>query len=329
MSWPDAFLASSRLWALLGVLALALAHAALTFVRRRYTVRFTNLPLLDTVAPRRPGWRRHVAAVAFLLAASALVLAWARPADEVLVPKERATVVLAIDTSLSMEATDVAPSRIEAAKAAALQFVEQLPPRINVGLVSFDGVARVRVTPTTDRAPVRAAIQGLELGPATAIGEAIFAGLDAIASAPGVATDGHGTGDGQEAEPVPARMVVMTDGKTTVGRPDMDGAEAAKAADVPVSTIAFGTDRGTVVIDGEIQPVPVDREPLRLIAEQTGGQFFSAESLGELESVYTDIGSSVGYDTEEQEVTDRFVGHAVVLLLASTALSLLWFQRIP
>ncbi|HEU5085553.1 MAG TPA: VWA domain-containing protein [Acidimicrobiales bacterium] len=329
MSWPDAFLASSRLWALLGVLALALAHGALTFVRRRYTVRFTNLPLLDTVAPRRPGWRRHVAAVAFLLAASALVLAWARPADEVLVPKERATVVLAIDTSLSMEATDVAPSRIEAAKAAALQFVDELPPRINVGLVSFDGVARVRVTPTTDRGPVRAAIQSLELGPATAIGEAIFAGLDAIASAPGLGAGGAGTGDGEEAEPVPARMVVMTDGKTTVGRPDVDGAEAAAAADVAVSTIAFGTDRGTIVIDGEIQPVPVDREPLRLIAEQTGGQFFSAESLGELESVYADIGSSIGYDTEEQEVTDRFVGYAVVLLLASTALSLLWFQRIP
>lgn len=128
---------------------------------------------------------------------------------------------------------------------------------------------------------------------------------------------------------MPARMVVMTDGKTTVGRPDVDGAEAAAAADVAVSTIAFGTDRGTIVIDGEIQPVPVDREPLRLIAEQTGGQFFSAESLGELESVYADIGSSIGYDTEEQEVTDRFVGYAVVLLLASTALSLLWFQRIP
>lgn len=327
MSWPDAFLASSRLWALLGVLAVGLAHGALTLVRRRYTVRFTNLPLLDTVAPQRPGWRRHLAAAAFLLAASTLVLAWARPADEVLVPKERATVVLAIDTSLSMEATDVAPSRIEAAKAAALQFVDDLPPRINVGLVTFDGVARVRVTPTTDRAPVRTAIQTLELGPATAIGEAIFAGLDAIASAPGLG--GDGTGDGEEAEPVPARMVVMTDGKTTVGRPDIDGAEAAQAADVPVSTIAFGTDRGTIVIDGEIQPVPVDREPLRLIAEQTGGQFFSAESLGELESVYADIGSSVGFDTEEREVTDRFVGYAVLLLLASTALSLLWFQRIP
>jgi Ca-activated chloride channel family protein len=326
MSWPDAFLAPTRLWGLLAVLALVAAYAAMTFLRRRYTVRFTNLPLLETVAPRRPGWRRHLAAAAFLLAITSMVLAWARPADEVQVPKERATVVLAIDTSLSMEATDVAPSRIEAAQQAALSFIEELPPQINVGLVSFDGVARVRVTPTTDRQPVRAAIETLELGPATAIGEAIFAGLDAIATAP---TYGDPGDDGEEAEPVPARMVVMTDGKTTVGRPDVDGAEAAVEDEVPVSTIAFGTDRGTIVIDGEIQPVPVDREPLRLIAERTGGQFFSAESLGELQSVYEDIGSSVGFDTEEQEITERFAGYAVVLVLVSAALSLLFFQRLP
>lgn len=323
MSWPDAFLAPTRLWGLLLVLALVIAYGASALLRRHYTVRFTNLSLLDSVAPRRPGWRRHLAAATLLLSIVAMVLAWARPADEVQVPKERATVVLAIDTSLSMEATDVAPSRIEAAQQAALSFIEDLPPQINVGLVTFDGVARVRVTPTTDRQPVRAAIATLELGPATAIGEAIFAGLDAIAAAPTYAEAG------EDAEPVPARMVVMTDGKTTVGRPDVDGAEQAVAAEVPVSTIAFGTDRGTIVIDGEIQPVPVDREPLRLIAERTGGQFFSAESLGELQSVYQDIGSSVGFDTEEQEVTDRFAGYAVVLVLLSAALSLLFFQRLP
>jgi len=317
--WPSSFLAPDRLWALLAVAALVVAYALLALVRRRYAVRFTNLPLLDQVAPRRPGWRRHVAAGLFLLGAAAAVLAWSRPADEVLVPKERATVVLAIDTSLSMQATDVSPNRLEAAQQAALAFVEQLPPRINLGLVTFDGVARVRVTPTTDRLPVQRAIEGLELGPATAIGEAIFAGLDAIESAP--AADGE--------EPVPARMVVMTDGKTTVGRPDLDAAEAASQAEVPVSTIAFGTERGTIVIDGEIQPVPVDEEPLRLIAQQTGGQFFSAQSLDQLTAVYDDIGSSVGFDTEEREVTDRFVGIGLLLLLLSAGASLLWFQRLP
>ena len=318
--WPDHFLATERLYGLLGVIAVGFTYLLLSFQRQTYTVRFTNLPLLDSVAPRRPGWRRHVAAAAFLLATAALVVSWARPADEVLVPKERATVVLAIDTSLSMQATDVAPNRIEAAQQAALSFVQGLPEQINVGLVTFDGVARVRVTPTTDRRPVTRAIETLELGPATAIGEAILAGLDAIETAPIVDAEG---------EPVPATMVVMTDGKTTVGRPDADGAEAAVAAGVPVSTIAFGTERGTIVIDGELQPVPVEKVALEAIAETTGGRSFEAESLGELESVYGDIGSSIGYDTEEQEVTERFVGYAVLLLLASTVLSLLWFQRIP
>lgn len=319
--WPEAFLAPTRLYALLAVFALVIAYAVLALVRQRYTVRFTNVALLDSVAPRRPGWRRHVAAAAFLLATAAMVLAWARPADDVLVPRERATVVLAIDTSLSMEATDIAPNRLVAAQQAALRFVDELPPQINLGLVSFDGVARVRVTPTTDRAPVRTAIETLELGPATAIGEAIFASLDAIAAAPVPA--------GGDDEAVPARIVLMTDGKTTVGRPDADGAEAAATGGVPVSTIAFGTDRGTIVIDGEIQPVPVDHAPLRLIADRTGGRFYGAETLEQLSDVYADIGSSVGFETEEQEVTDRFVGYAVVLLLLSAGGSLLWFQRLP
>lgn len=318
--WPDAFLSPARLYGLFAVIGLALAYVLLSFRRGAYTVRFTNLPLLDSVAPRRPGWRRHIAAAVFLVGIASMIVAWARPAEQVLVPKERATVVLAIDTSLSMEAADVTPSRIEAAKTAALTFIEGLPEQINVGLVTFDGVARVRVTPTTDRRPVSAAIQNLELGPATAIGEAIFAGLDAVETAPLVDVEG---------EPVPATMIVMTDGKTTVGRPDADGAAAAIAAEIPISTIAFGTDRGTIVIDGEIQPVPVERVALRAISDETGGQFFEAASLGELESVYADIGSSIGFDTEEAEVTDRFVGYAALLLGISTLLSLLWFQRIP
>jgi len=319
--WPEAFLAPTRLYALLAVFALIVAYAVLALVRQRYTVRFTNVALIDAVAPRRPGWRRHVAATAFLLATAAMVLAWARPADEVRVARERATVVMAIDTSLSMEATDIAPTRLIAAQDAALTFVDETPEELNLGLVSFDGVARVRVTPTTDREPVRAAIEGLELGPATAIGEAIFASLDAIATAPVL--------EDEDGEPVPARIVLMTDGKTTVGRPDADAAEAAAQAEVPVFTIAFGTDDGTVVIDGQRVPVPVDEEPLRMIADRTGGQFYGAETLDQLRDVYADVGSSVGFVTEEQEVTDRYVGYAVVLLLLSAGASLLWFQRLP
>ena len=317
---PEAYMAGDRLFALFGVIALAIVYLVMAMQQRSYTVKFTNLPLLDTVAPRRPGWRRHVTALAFLAAIALSIVSWARPADKVLVPRERATLVLAIDTSLSMESSDVPPSRLVAAQSAALDFVNELPPEINVGLVSFNGVAQVRVTPTTDRAPVLRAIETLQLGEATAIGEAIFAGIQAVQSSP--LTEDNG-------EPVPARIVLMTDGKTTVGRPDADGATAAITADIPVWTIAFGTDGGTIFIDGDVQPVPVEEASLRDIAEQTGGRFFRAESLSELTDVYSDIGSSVGLEEVEAEVTHRYVGYALVMLVLSSVLSLLFFQRIP
>lgn len=318
--WPDTFLAADRLAALFLVAALGVAYLALGLLHRSYTVRFTNLPLLETVAPRRPGWRRHLTAAMFLLAASALVVTWAKPADSVAVPRERATLVLAIDTSLSMESNDVSPSRIIAAQQAAIEFVSSLPDQMNVGLVTFNGVAQIRVTPTQDRAPVLQAIESLELGEATAIGEAIFAGIQAVQSSPLADPDG---------EPIPARIVLMTDGKTTVGRTDADGVTAANDAGIPVWTIAFGTDSGTIFIEDQVQPVPVEEPALREIAAATGGQFFRASSLPELEDVYADIGSSVGFETVEIEVTDRFAGFALLLLGISAALSLAFFQRIP
>lgn len=326
--WPQDFLTPSRLYGLLVVVGLAIVYLGLALQRRSYTVRFTNLELLDLVAPKRPGWRRHVTALAFLAAAASLIVAWARPADEVLVAKERATIVLAVDTSLSMDADDVAPSRIVAAKAAAAEFVRNLPPQINIGLVSFNGVAQIRVTPSTDHEAVLRAIDGLRLGEATAIGEAIFASLQALeAVAP--PADPSAPDGGEASEPIPARIVVMTDGKTTAGRPDTDGAAAAVEAGVPVWTIAFGTENGTIFYDGERTAVPVETSTLEDIATRTGGRFFAAASQAELEDVYRDIGSSVAYEREVAEVTHRWVGYAVVLLLASAALSLAFLQRIP
>lgn len=317
MTWRHA----DRLWLLLAVAAVGAAYLIAQLQRRRYTVRFTNVALLDVVAPRRPGWRRHAVAVIVLGAMAALVGAVAEPTREVRVPRQRATVVLAIDTSYSMEATDVAPSRVEAAQAAAKSFVTDLPESIYLGLVTFDRAARIRVTPTTDRAPVYAAIDALELAPATAIGEAIFASLEAAASAP----------PGGDGEPPPASIVVMSDGKTTVGRPNEEGAAAAREAGVAVSTIAFGTPFGEILPPEQPVPIPVPVEPgpLRAIADTTGGTFFEAESLDELEDVYADIGTTVAYDIEEREVTAAFAAVALVLLLVTAALSLLWFQRLP
>ncbi|HUW02197.1 MAG TPA: VWA domain-containing protein, partial [Acidimicrobiales bacterium] len=319
------FLSPDRLWLLVLVGVVGIGYLGSLVQQHRYAIRFTNVSLLDTVAPRRPGWRRHVAALAFLASLAALIVAYAQPADEVEVPRERATVMLAIDTSLSMEATDVEGSRIEAAKSAAVEFVDRLPPKINLGLVSFDGIARVRVTPTTDRDAVRRVIQELELGQATAIGEAIYASIDAFQDAPG-SSDTPLEGD----EEIPLRIVLMTDGQTTVGRPDLEGAQQAKDLGIQVSTIAFGTDRGVIQIEGEqgLTPVPVEESSLRDIATLTGGEFFRAESLTELENVYADIGSAVGFETIEQEVTDRFVGFGLALMILSAALSLIWFSRL-
>lgn len=315
------FLSPNRLVLLVVVVGMAVLYAVLQMSRKSYAVRFTNLALLQSVAPQRPGWRRHVTAGIFLAACGVLVLAFAEPARDERVPRERATIIMAIDTSLSMEATDVAPSRLDAAKQAALDFVDIIPDKINLGLVTFNGNAVLRVPPSTDREAVRRAIGEMELGERTAIGEAIFASLEAIDSVP---PDDEGT-------PPPARIVLMSDGDTTDGRPNELAAEAAVEAEVPVSTIAFGTDEGTITVPEEPIPipVPVDREALAAIAETTGGSAFSAETADELSAVYEDIGTSVGYETELVEITELFVGGALVLLLGAGALSLAWFSRLP
>jgi Ca-activated chloride channel family protein len=316
------FVESGRLWLLVLVAALAVSHVVLGRRRSTYAVRFTNLALLDSVAPKRPGFRRHVPAVLLLLALAGMVGAFAKPARTERVPRERATIILAIDTSLSMQATDVEPSRLQAAQAAAKQFVELLPPRLNVGLVTFNGTALVKVAPTQDRDELLAAIDQLRLGERTAIGDAIYASLDAIASAPP---------SPDEDEKVPARIVLMSDGETTSGRPDAQASAAAKEAEVPISTIAFGTPNGTIELPGQEGPVSVavNPEALAKIANDTGGTAFTAATQGELERVYSDIGSSVGFMDEFRDISVWFVGASLIVLFAAAVLSQLWFSRLP
>lgn len=315
------FVEAVRLWLLVGVAALGVWYLIAQTRRRRYAVRFTNLALLDSVAPKRPGWRRHLPALLLLLALAGMVGAFAKPARYTKVPRERATIILAIDTSLSMEATDVAPSRLKAAQAAAKSFVELLPPRLNVGLVTFNGSAVVRVAPTQDREELLAAIDQLRLGERTAIGEAIYASLDAIKTAP---TSANG-------EKVPARIVLMSDGETTSGRPDAQAAAAAKKAKVPVSTIAFGTADGYITLPGQEGPiaVPVNPEALAKVANASGGTAFTAATGEQLKAVYKDIGSSVGYTTELRDISGTFVGASIVVLFLAAGLSQLWFSRLP
>jgi Ca-activated chloride channel homolog len=314
------FLVEWRLFLLVGVGALAGAWVAAAVRRRRDVVRFTNVELLDVIAPRDPGWRRHLPAVLFLVALAALVVGFARPVRATRVGAEHATVLLALDTSLSMEADDVEPNRLAVAQEAARAFVADLPDRLEVGLVTFHGTTTVAVAPTRDRDALTAAIDAVELGEGTAIGEAVFTALDVVEAAP----------RGDDGEPAPARIVVMSDGETTVGRPNAEAAAAAADAGVPVDTIAFGTPEGTIEGDlGEIEPVPVAPEPLAEIASTTGGTAFEAESLGDLRSAYADIRGVVGHDVLDRDVSGWFVGGGILLLGVAGSLSLAWSQRLP
>ena len=312
------FLQPWWLLTLLPVLALAAAYVWRQLHRQAYAVRFTNVDLLRTVAPKGIGWRRHVPAVALLLGLLVLATGLGRPSVDTRQPLERATVMLAIDVSLSMQAEDVAPTRLEAAQEAAKQFVAELPESYNVGLVSFAKSANVLVAPTKDRFAVTSAIDGLTLAESTATGEAVFTCLEAIRMVPA---------DGAEGIP-PARIVLLSDGYRTAGRSVEEAASAASAAHVPVSTIAFGTDGGTVDISGQLQPVPVDRPALAALAESTEGFFYEAETVSELKQVYQDMGSSIGYRTEPREITQWYAGGALLLLLAAGAASLVWTSRL-
>jgi Ca-activated chloride channel family protein len=315
------FASPAWLYVLLAVAAVALAYLLLQLRRKTYVARFTNTQLLASVVPRRPGWRRHLTFALLLLALTVLSLGVARPTAAVRVPQEKATVMLAIDVSLSMQATDVLPSRIAAAKLAAKEFADLLPKRINLGLVKFGRAGNVLVPPTLDRDAVKRSIDSLQLEQYTAIGEAVFACLDAI-------TTFSQSSTGPNEKPAPARIVLLSDGYNTVGRKVSEAATAAKKANTPVSTIAFGTDTGTVTVEGQTQLVQVDRPTLRGLAQATGGSFHTATSSDELKSVYNDIGSQIGYTTMQRDISWRFMLAGLLCAIAAGAVSLLWAGRL-
>ncbi|SCF18792.1 Ca-activated chloride channel family protein [Micromonospora matsumotoense] len=319
MNWQS----PTRLLLLLGVVVLAAGYLLMQRRRSRYAVRFTNLRLLDRVAPQRPAWRRHVPAGLFLAMLALLVVGFARPTAEVRVPRERATVMVAVDVSTSMLATDVEPDRLTAAKEAARTFVDGLPDEFNVGLVAFAGSAAVLVPPSADRGALHDGIDRLAEGitgvQGTAIGEAISASLGAVKSLDEKAAE----------QPPPARVILLSDGANTSGADPMEAASAAVAAKVPVHTISFGTPGGFVDRGGRPIQVPVDGQTLRAVADQTGGGFHEAGSSAELRNVYEDIGSSVGYRKERQDISARFIGLGLVFAMGAAAGSMRWFSRLP
>jgi Ca-activated chloride channel family protein len=318
------FIAPIRLVLLVLPIALAIGYVALAARRRRFAIRFTNLDLLDEIAPDRPGWRRHLTAIGLLAAVVMATLAVARPVVAAESTESRRLVVLAIDTSISMQARDVSPSRLEAAKAAAGVFLDTVPDGVAVGVVAFDDNARQLISPTTRLEAVRRVIDRAALGQGTAIGEAVFLALESIDSA-AEPSDGA-----PEAGPATGTIVLLSDGETTSGRPNDEAATEARRRGIPVHTIAFGTDGGTIddPVGGTIN-VPVNRTALRELARATDGRALSAATAEQLADVYEDLGRSVQVEVIRTEVTDWFAGGALVLLCFAGLGSLVWFGRLP
>jgi Ca-activated chloride channel family protein len=321
---------TAPLWFLLLVVVAALVSGYIWMQRRRrkQVLRFANLAMLERIAPKRQGWQRHLPVALLFTALALFTVALAGPTAEQKVPRNRATVMLVIDVSLSMRATDIEPSRIAAAQREAKRFVHELTQGVNLGLVSFAGSATVLVSPTTERASVIRAIDNLKLAEATGTGEAIFASLASIEAFGAVVSDAQG--------PPPARIVLLTDGKQTVPTPDGDdprgaftAARAAAAAKVPISAISFGTAYGQVDINGERQPVPADDESIRRIADLSGGQFYDASSAGQLSDVINTLGEQIGYEIKRADASKSWLiaGTLAAILAASSALAI--GQRLP
>ena len=257
-----------------------------------------------------------------------LTTAMAGPTAEQRVPRNRATVMLVVDVSLSMEATDVRPTRLRAAQDAAKEFVTGLTPGVNLGLIAFAGTATVLVSPTTDRDGVGKAIDNLRLAESTATGEAIFAALQAIEGFAQVVS-------GVEGAP-PARIVLMTDGKQTIPTDDgndprgaFTAARASADQKIPVSTISFGTETGQVTIDGKTQPVPVDDESMREIARLSDGEFYKAASADQLHRVYDTLGEQIGYETKDADASRPWLMLGTLAALVAATSALVIGQRLP
>lgn len=316
------FAAPLVLLALLALPLLALWYVLQQRQRTAAAAAFATPAMQPAVAPRRPGWRRHVPMLVFLLALAALVFAAARPQRTVAVPVERASIMLATDVSGSMLATDVQPNRLIAAKRAARRFVEQVPKSVNIGVMAFNNTATVLQSPTRNRDDAYLAIDRLSVSGGTATGEAIATATEALKAQPG-----------EDGRRPPAAIVLISDGTSTNGRDPLAAAAEAKRLGIPVYTVAFGTDQGSITVPDRrtggtrVEQVPPDPASLAEIAKASGGETFTAESAEGLKAVYERLGSQLGRRDEERQVTAAFAAGGIVLLLVGAGLSLRWFGR--
>jgi Ca-activated chloride channel homolog len=328
---------------LLALPVVLLLYRLLERRRMRYAVAFTNLDVLASVARGR-SWRRFAAPALFLVALAALGVALARPHRTTLIPSNQATVILVIDVSGSMQATDVKPTRLQAAQEAAKRFLEEVPAGVHVGLVAFSGDPEVASYPTTDLDAVKLSLDQLSFFRGfggTAIGDAL---AEAVKLGKQSAPDQVGTAQtiaNETKKKTLVSILFLSDGKQTRGAlQPLEGAQLAKNAGIPVYTIALGTPNGRLTNMpfgngfygggfGSGFPVPPDPATLSAIAKLTGGKFFAARSAGALHSAYTDLGHRLGRAPGKREVTSDFVAAAAVLLAAAGILSVLTAPRLP
>ncbi|GAC57266.1 hypothetical protein GOHSU_18_00210 [Gordonia hirsuta DSM 44140 = NBRC 16056] len=321
-------------WLLTSLLVLVLVGAYVYEMRRRKAraLRFANLDVLKTVTPQARDRFRHVPFALLATGLLLLTIALAGPLAERDVPRNRATVMLVVDVSNSMKATDVAPTRLQAAQAAGKRFADELTAGINLGLVSFAGTASNLVSPTPDHNATKNALGKLKLADKTATGEGIFAAIDQIQTL-------NSALGGDEHAP-PSHIVVLSDGKQTVPEsPDADrggftAARKAKEEGIPVSTISFGTMHGTVELeapDGRMEriPVPVDDESLRKIANIAGGHFYTAQSLDELNRVYSSLREQIGTERQRGDNSRPWLIAGSLLVLVGTLGALFLNRRLP
>jgi Ca-activated chloride channel family protein len=327
VNWFDGsqYLAAERLWFLLLVPALIAMYVVLQRRKSRVAVRFTNVALIDTVVKRQVNWVQHTAVVLALMTLAFGIMLFARPTKDIKVPlnlDSEVTVVLTLDVSLSMSATDVDPDRITAAKETAKEFIDKLPPNFKVGVVSFSKVANVEIPPTKDHQAAISSIEALKLSEYTATGEGIYTALSVIEQ--DLAASGN-----DKADKPPAFMVLISDGARTIGRSQVGAAQAAKDARIPIYTVALGTPDATITSGGRTIPVPVEIPQLEEVARISGGKSYVAETPNDLVKAYSSVDSQIRFLTERGDATSEYMGYLVLLALLSTGAGLSVAARWP
>jgi Ca-activated chloride channel family protein len=287
--------------------------------RRRYAVRFTNLHLLRQVMGPTPGVRRHLPPLLFLLGMTGLLVAMARPAATLRVPGNQVSVMLAIDVSGSMQATDVQPTRLDAARSAARTLIDDLPGNARVGLVSFNAFATLVAPLSEDHSATKNALDSLQAQGGTAIGDGIEASLRQL--------DPNGTARPSSGRPS-SMIVLLTDGSSNTGVDTQQAAADAKAAGVPVQTVGIGARNQMTYVQGQLID-GVDEQALQTISGMTGGHYYYAEEASQLQQIYTSLGSSFGWRSKHLDLTIPVLGLGTAIVAAGGLLSLLWFRLLP